>query len=930
MATRILTLTLLGAVVIRGEDASWPKVNGLYPVAPQGYKWLTENLYIPTRTTFLSDEAMASKLDLDLPQLAEVKAALEKKDAAALEHALAAHLTSRQRPLAIEKKEKIPCSDSPNLISRPDAWLGTELALDVNGLAKTYPLGADIPWYHDLEGCDGAPAFEGWGVWGNPLGSAYLATGDAKYAQAILTLARSFYQNARPPAQRPKTYFGCSGPWQGLSASGRIQPAYMPWVYRAAAGSPVMTDADRVMFLKMFWEHGDYCHQLLEEHIAHNFEVHIISGLLHAALTFPDFRDANAWRERCIERLTQNMEHAILDDGGSVERTGYHFAYLGPYADHYRRLRDAGHPLSEAFQRKMESMFDWTMWVLSPLKQYPNLGLGGPYDQSGHIRNAAELFPARADFAWLASGGQRGAPPLRTAKVLPQTGFLTMRSDWTTNALFMAMNYNGSPAEEVTHPDLLSFSLWAHGRFYMSNAGTPVSYGDPLYATWCKHTRSSNTVLVDKKNQEQVTNGGRLESWANLPEGAAPSAPSKASTAAEALTEQHPVSLTPYHLRPPGNGFTYVAAVSDAYRKRGVAHRRAVLFVKPRYWLIHDRLDPTGNAADEHEYRWQEHFQPTTLSVEPSGKTVRTSVENGKSLWVISLDAADLSVEEGQGVIATPTGAGDGPYVRFIKKSARPTSFAVLLHPLTGNASPPVVESLDVKQDQRPVPQEEAIGCRVGRGTSVDVLALAAKPGQRQYGPLVTDAEAAYIRFEGDRVVAAGMSGGKFLEHAGRRLIEAGNEISATHVIFTNGAPQVQAEGRGAVVAWRDARPLARWFGRGKARVKFGKPGALTLSNVQISTKPEDILRVIGVPGTWEAKDTLALTWQTAVPADARVEYRKAGDAAWRRTINPERLLDHRFALRQLENGQTYQLRITSRSEEGLPGVVEKIYTHKE
>src|SRR5207247_967199 len=135
------------------------------------------------------------------------------------------------------------------------------------------------------------------------------------------------------------------------------------------------------------------------------------------------------------------------------------------------------------------AMYEWFLWVLSPLYQYPDLNIGSLTDLSTLVEPAAELFPDRSDLVFFASQGTRGRPPLRRARVLAHTGFLTMRSDWSRQALYMAMNYNGTlPEIPGTYPDLLSFGIWANGRAYLTNAGTPVSYAHPLLRDWCTQT----------------------------------------------------------------------------------------------------------------------------------------------------------------------------------------------------------------------------------------------------------------------------------------------------------------------------------------------------------------------------------------------------------------------------------------------------------
>src|SRR5438034_537248 len=79
------------------------------------------------------------------------------------------------------------------------AWLGAGITFNVNGELKTYPVGERVDWFKIG---DGVPDIAGWSSWGNILAEAYLASGDEKYAQGLLTYARAFYRDCRPPAAK--------------------------------------------------------------------------------------------------------------------------------------------------------------------------------------------------------------------------------------------------------------------------------------------------------------------------------------------------------------------------------------------------------------------------------------------------------------------------------------------------------------------------------------------------------------------------------------------------------------------------------------------------------------------------------------------------------------------------------------------------------
>src|SRR5206468_13991 len=103
---------------------------GKYPLDPAYYKTLIKEGFLPTKP-HISDFELAQKLNLDLPQLAAVKAAVAKKDQKALEKALGAYLNSRLPPMRIVATGKPP----PNA-RLADQWLKPTIVLG----GKDYPI----------------------------------------------------------------------------------------------------------------------------------------------------------------------------------------------------------------------------------------------------------------------------------------------------------------------------------------------------------------------------------------------------------------------------------------------------------------------------------------------------------------------------------------------------------------------------------------------------------------------------------------------------------------------------------------------------------------------------------------------------------------------------------------------------------------------
>jgi hypothetical protein len=902
---RQLCLILLLAATSRVVAEEAPTING-HAIDPDVYRQLVEHKFLPTRTTFLSDVEIARKLDLRLPQLAGVKIALDANDAPALEQALIAYLDGKLPALkpAIPPKP-IPGAEHPEMRYRPDAWLGKEIPFNVNGEVEVYPVGERSDWFKIG---DGMPDIAGWSSWGNILSEAYLASGDPKYAQGLLTYLRAFYRDCRPPAQRTTSWSGALGPW-AVGGRGRAT-GLLQWIYQVVSAAPVTTNADRTMFLKMIYEHGECMYLFSEEHQITNFEFYPITVLALLSRQFPEFKDSPLWRDRSIERELQNMDDSLLDDGGAQERTEYNHAYLVEYTRFYRQMTDQGTRLPEML-RKLEGIYEWFMYVHSPLYQYPQLNIGNMNTSFNYIAPAAELFPERDDLVFYATQGARGKPAARTARVLAHTGFLTMRSDWTRDALFMAMNYNGTlPEIPGTYPDLLSFGLWAHGRAYMTNAGTPVSYAHPLLRDWCTQTKASNTVTVDGISQQPIANSGRLENWQDRPH------------------------------------FTYLASAHENYRDLRVRHRRAVLFLKSRYWLVFDRLTPYEPGGKLHEYWWRGHFQPMDITIDAATKTAASSVVDGKRLYVVPAHPEQLMVDEGRGLISdgvhSAEKAVEGPYVSYNQKSDRPVSFTVLLCPTVNQAPAPVLSALDIEAVREGVAIDNANGIRIRQEGTDDYVALAESAGLRKYGPLTTDGEAAYLRTESQGVVEAGLVGGRKLLNAGQVLVEAAPEISSVNLQYVGDRLVVEVRGHGKLSVAAGSTKSIELNGRpltvgpyallvnGRWETEAVNPGPLELDALELTTDPAAVYKAyVGFrpnPTAVPPWNPVLVRWKTSLPADAVLEYAAVDSDSWLRNVKPDLVKEHRMVLTRLIPGTTYRIRLQSATDDGRIGKMEAMY----
>ena len=211
-----------------------------------------------------------------------------------------------------------------------------------------------------------------------------------------------------------------------------------------------------------------------------------------------------------------------------------------------------------------------------------------------------------------------------------------MRSDWTSRAHQLVMDV-GPLGCRVTgahgHADLLSVPCSVFGEPCVVDPGTYCYTADRGWRDHFRGTAAHSTVMIDGLPQAHPT--GPF-TWRSRP----------------AVTIQEWVSTDAVDL---------VDAYHDAYADLpdAVRHRRRVLFVKPRFWILVDDL--TGSAEHDVEIR----FQFATRHVEPrEGSWVAVRGRRGEGLWVAPFSTAPISARVVEGELNPPQGWVSSHYGR--------------------------------------------------------------------------------------------------------------------------------------------------------------------------------------------------------------------------------------------------------------------------
>ncbi|HEY1771777.1 MAG TPA: alginate lyase family protein [Gammaproteobacteria bacterium] len=476
------------------------------------------------------------------------------------------------------------------------------------------------------------------------LGQAYRLTGDEHYAQVFADSVRD-WMAANPAGM-------------GINWASSLEVSYRLiswcWALNLFRGAEALTPAlysDMLGWLKAHAAH-------VERYLSHYFSpnTHLTGealGLFYAGVLFPELSRADRWRELGSRILLQQMPRQIFADGVYFEQSTCYERYTAEIYLHFMMLAARNHiTLPDSVGVRLQQMLDHLLAVCRPDGGMPQVGDsdGGRLlplaqrhaDDCRDVFSLAAVFFGRADYAWASDGltpevawffGSIGAMSFQTlgetqpsqppSRLFAHGGQAVMRSDWDTDAHHLVFD-TGPLGCRISgghgHADLLAIQCSAFGKAQLVDSGT---YCYTPNAHWRDHFRSSaahNTVVIDRKSQAVPV--GPF-SW-----------------------RDRPSAQLKYWFSTPA--FDYADAEHHAYRrlKDPVTHRRRVLFIKSRYWVVVDDLQ----ATDVHQVDLMFQFAPTSLRIGTDG-WARSLDADGRGLCLRTFSTTPLQAEIHQGEV---------------------------------------------------------------------------------------------------------------------------------------------------------------------------------------------------------------------------------------------------------------------------------------
>jgi hypothetical protein len=535
--------------------------------------------------------------------------------------------------------------------------------------------------------------------WAVKLGCAYRIWADEQYAVAAIKSIEEWI-DANPP--------GIGINW---ASSLEVALRLISWCWTAVLllGSNALSEDFFAVWLGSLRRHALHVERYLSHYFSPN--THLTGealGLWYAGLLFPEMPEASCWRRLGARILLEQIERQVLHDGVYFEQSTCYQRYTVEIYLHFLILAARnGEAIPGRVGEHVQRMLDFLLAVRCPDSSMPQIGDadGGwllpltrraPDDARDVFSVAAALF-GRSDYAWAAEAtpevlwmlgpsgldvfdSLRPNPPAGPpSRLFADGGYVVMRSGWDAEAHHLILDagpLGGPPSAGHGHADLLSLQFSAFGEQFIVDPGTYCYTAEPGWRDYFRSTAAHSTVTVDGLDQAlpagpfawQSHPGARLRQWLSTDE-------------IDFADVEH-------------NAYTHL---TDR-----LTHRRRLLFVKPRLWLVVDDLDGTG----EHRIDLRFQFAPMDVTLE-SDLQARARVAKGHELLVWPVATVPLKGEilEGyldgrQGWVAPHYGQRHpAPVLVYSAVAALPLRIVTVLWPLNSPEDPiPAVTLSDCRE----------------------------------------------------------------------------------------------------------------------------------------------------------------------------------------------------------------------------------------
>jgi len=501
---------------------------------------------------------------------------------------------------------------------------------------------------------------------------AYWFTSDERYAEEVLGQMTEWIAGCPVP-----THGKAGRTWHPLEVG--VRGGTWLRYYLGLLSSPTLTPEANWQILRSLAEHARFLAD--KDLVGGAPNMIIVEGTTLASLgiMLPELRDSAQWLARGLEIVDRELQKRVLADGAWEEVTpGYHGWVARSCLGLSVLAQKNAVTLPEGFEARFRSLYEWTLKIAKPDGRSPMLGDASDSGIGGAMAEASAFFsdPQFRYFApkafplslldWF--GPDAPAHYEALAATEPQYGSLllehsrlgVMRTGYRPRDSYLLFDFG--PIWSHTHEDVLGIELYALGQTLLWDSGVS-NYNMPECRAYYRQAKAHNVVLVDGLDMKLGPDRPRLHFW-------------------QSDQDYDTIDAEARFTTPP------------------MAHRRQVLFIKPHYWVIRDRIVIDGAHRYERLFHVREKAQ---VSIEGNRAIAREG--DGPVLAIVNAFPANAELRQTEGLLTFNHGRGPGssnlpaPVVSLVSDAQ--DSAVGLVTVLLAAESPEAIPAVTVSDDGR-------------------------------------------------------------------------------------------------------------------------------------------------------------------------------------------------------------------------------------
>lgn len=399
--------------------------------------------------------------------------------------------------------------------------------------------------------------------WMLPQAKAYRVNKNEKYIQSWMEVYKDWLKTFPCPEG---VVSKDAVQWYGLQPAERVlsQINILPYFIQSTNFTPEWLSA----FLTSFAEQvecirGNYFTD------GSNIYVTQVQAVTTSAILMPEFKNATAWQNEGIQKITEQVNNQFLADGVQNELDpSYH---IGVVSDFYNIYQIAGlngklNLFPSDYIEKLRKAARFVMDIIYPDYTIDNFNdtRSVSYTKNVILKNLKqymEMFPEDQEIKWMATEGKQGTSPVELNQTYAASGYYMLRSAWGKSSTMMILknNYNINNKWHC-QPDNGTFGVYRNGRNFFPDAGV-YSYGGTS-----ESNADRNTFLATKNHNTLTVLGATLANG----------------------------FMNGEFLKQETQGNTQLL-VTQNKSKADCTHRRAVFFVNKEFFVLVDEGYGDGN-----------------------------------------------------------------------------------------------------------------------------------------------------------------------------------------------------------------------------------------------------------------------------------------------------------------------------------------------